>query len=544
VIPVALLWLRALGLAAQCAVLGGVVFGQVLLRPWAAREPGVWATARRHIRVIQAAAGVVALAEALVLAVEATELADGGPWPLAPMLAAPVYRTAIARILVAAAAAALGSWLARAPTSAPRWAVEAALGLGLAVTGAGLSHAVARLTGGVGLVALDALHQAAAGVWLGGVLHVLILVTWWPASARVLPTVRRFAAIAFSGVAVLALTGVTLASIYVHSVAAAVGTSYGAMVLTKVALFAGLLALGGLNFLTARRAAPASGPVSETEPASVAAPVAGAPLRLRRFVEAEVGLGLTVLFVAAALSGTPLGVDVTTDRATRADIATIFTPRWPRLHAPALAELVAASPLTDATAPRTAEDTAWSEFGHNVAGLFVLAMGVCAWLERTGRARWARHWPLLFVGLSGFLMWNMDPEGWQTGLVGFWQHLADPEVLQHRIFLLLTALFGVFEWSVRRRGAAAGRQPWAYFFPVACMLSGTLLLAHTHVVNNAKEAFLMELSHLPLGLLSLAAGWARWLELRLPAPDNRWPGRLWAPALAAFGLLLILYREG
>ena len=533
-----------MGLAAQSAVLGGAVFGLVLLRPWAARDSGVWAAARRHIRVIQAAAGVVALAQALVLALEAVELADGGSWPIELMLATPVYRTAIARILVALAMAALGSWLARAPASARRWATAGALGVVLAVTGAGLSHAVARLAGGAWLAALDALHQAAAGVWLGGVLHVLILVTWWPASALVLPTTRRFATIAFSGVAALALTGATLASTYVQSAGAAVGTSYGAMVLTKVALFAGLLALGGLNFLTARRATPAPSPVSETWPAPAAAPAVGAPLRLRRLVEVEVGLGITVLFVAASLSGTPLGVDVTTDRATWADISTIFTPRWPRLRAPALAELVAASPLTDATAPRTDEDTAWSEFGHNVAGLFVLAMGLLALLERTGRARWARHWPLLFVALAGFLMWNMDPEGWQTGLVGFWEHLANPEVLQHRIFLLLTALFGVFEWSVRRRGAAAGRRPWAYVFPVACILSGTLLLAHTHVVNNAKEAFLMELSHLPLGVLSLVAGWARWLELRLPAPDNRWPGRLWAPALTVFGLLLILYREG
>lgn len=535
-IPVALLWLRALGLAAQCAALGGAVFGLLLLRPWATRDAGVGPAVGRHVRLIQTAAGVAALAQAGVLALEAAELADGGSWPIRAMLATAVYQTALARIVVGVAMAVSASWLARAPASTVPWAAEAALGVGLAMTGAGLSHAVARLSGGAWLLALDTLHQVAAGVWLGGVLHVLVLVSWWPRSARVLPTARRFAAIAFSGAAALALSGAALAWIYVQSVAAAAGTSYGAMALTKIALFAGLLMLGGLNFLTARRAAP--GPVSTSPTAT------GAPLRLRRFAEAEVGVGITVLFVAAALSGTPLGVDVAADRATWAEISTIFTPRPPRLHAPALAELVAASPLTDATAPRTAEDTAWSEFGHNVAGLFVLAMGLLALLERTGRAPWARHWPLLIVALSGFLMWNMDPEGWQTGLVGFWEHLANPEVLQHRIFLLVTALFGMFEWSVRRRGEAAGHRPWAYVFPVACVLSGTLLLAHTHVVNNAKEAFLMEINHLPLGLLSLVAGWARWLELRLPAPDNYWPSRLWAPALTVFGLLLIFYREG
>jgi putative copper resistance protein D len=50
-------------------------------------------------------------------------------------------------------------------------------------------------------------------------------------------------------------------------------------------------------------------------------------------------------------------------------------------------------------------------------------MGVLAMLERTGRAPWARHWPLLLIGLTGFVAWNMDPEGWQTGRIGFWEHL-------------------------------------------------------------------------------------------------------------------------
>jgi hypothetical protein len=54
----------------------------------------------------------------------------------------------------------------------------------------------------------------------------------------------------------------------------------------------------------------------------------------------------------------------------------------------------------------------------------------------------------------------------------------------------------------------------------------------------------MELSHLALGLVSLAVGWARWLELRLPRVEGRSAGRVWGPALAVFGLLLILYREG
>jgi hypothetical protein len=37
---------------------------------------------------------------------------------------------------------------------------------------------------------------------------------------------------------------------------------------------------------------------------------------------------------------------------------------------------------------------------------------------------------------------------------------------------------------------------------------------------------------------------SRWLELRLAPPENNGPGRLWAPALALVGLILVLHREG
>jgi putative copper resistance protein D len=162
-------------------------------------------------------------------------------------------------------------------------------------------------------------------------------------------------------------------------------------------------------------------------------------------------------------------------------------------------------------------------------------------MERSGAAPWARHWPLLFIGLTVFVAFNMDPEGWQTGRVGFWKQLLGLEVLQHRILLAITALLGLAEWRVR--SGRAPRSRWRYVFPVALILAGTLLLSHAHELNNAKSAFLMELTHLPMGLVVLVAGWARWLELRLPTADARGAGRMWGPALVALGVLLLLYRE-
>src|SRR6202043_2744676 len=99
--------------------------------------------------------------------------------------------------------------------------------------------------------------------------------------------------------------------------------------------------------------------------------------------------------------------------------------------------------------PRNATDIAWSEFNHHWAGIFVLAIGVLALLERTGRAPWAGHWPLLFVGLAIFLFFRSDPEVWPLGDIGLLASLRDPEVVQHRAFVVLVSAFGLFEWCVR-----------------------------------------------------------------------------------------------
>ena len=41
----------------------------------------------------------------------------------------------------------------------------------------------------------------------------------------------------------------------------------------------------------------------------------------------------------------------------------------------------------------------------------------------------------------------------------------------------------------------------------------------------------------------MAAGWARWLELRLD-PKDAWPfSWIWPTSIAAVGALLLLYRE-
>jgi putative copper resistance protein D len=526
-----LMWLRAGGLVGQALTLGGATFALLVLR--IARQD-VSACARDPVLgVTMAGAALVAAAQAGTLLTLTAAFADDRRWPIGDVLDSTTGRIGLIRVGAVLAVAFGVHFLRRARPARAGWPL---LLLGASVqpiTGALISHATGRVEANGWLVAAAAIHQGAAGIWVGGLVCALAVGADGRAGAVWL---RRLSSLALIAVTALALTGIALSLTYVGSAAAAIGTSYGAMVLTKIALFIALLALARLNHRAVHGGfAPQGGRGARVSAGADA-------LVLRRRLEVEVGLAVVALVLAASIGSTPPAVDASAERATPADIARVIGPGWPRLQSPSVAEMRAIPGLADPTAPRTAAQTAWSEFGHNVSGLFVVAMGVLATLEGTAWAPWTRHWPLLIVALTGFVAWSVDPEGWQTGRVGFWAQLASPEVIQHRLMLLVTALFGFAEWWVRTARGSTSR--WRYAFPLVCVAAGILLITHVHELGDAKAAFLMELTHLPLGLLLLVAGWARWLELRLPPRAHARPGRVWGPALVLFGLLLVFYREG
>ena len=77
-----------------------------------------------------------------------------------------------------------------------------------------------------------------------------------------------------------------------------------------------------------------------------------------------------------------------------------------------------------------------------------------------------------------------------------------------------------------------------------CALGAALLLTHNHVTKDMEEDLFASLSHTPIALLGATAGWARWLELRLPTGRAaKIAGYLWPLCLAAVGLILLNYRE-
>jgi len=517
-------FLRGLMLSGGALALGGVVFLRVVLRAGPGRAPD--ALARRSLRLVALGGGVAASAQlALVLVALGAIVSDLGGGAVAAFVRTPFVLVCAARIALAVLTVTAALGLARGAAGASTWTLLGGGAVLLVASSAAISHAAARMDARATLMALDAVHQLAAAAWTGGLAHVLASLR--PAPGGASPSwdaVRRFSTVALVAVATLVAAGVALAVAYIGDAGALIGTAYGVMVLTKAVLLVAVLALASASFRLVRRAA-----------------TAGASVRLARIVEVEAGLLVTVLFAAASLTSVPPAVDVQADRASVAEVVARFTAMPPRLASPDVGELLRqTNPLAGGPETRLRIEREWSEFNHHWAGLFVLAMGLAAAAHQAG-ARVFRHWPLLLVGLAVFLVVRNDPEVWPLGPVGFWASFAQPEVFQHRLFMALAMVFGLFEWAVRIGRLPA--RPWAYVFPVLCAAGGGLLLTHSHAVFSLKEAFLMEVTHAPIGVLGAFAGWARWLELRLPeaaAPARR----VWPACLVAVGLLLLFYSEG
>ncbi len=535
--------LRGASLTAQCLACGGAIFIAFLALPFEAELGAAGAMIlRRSARLTVISAFIMVGIEVVTLGIQVAILTGTLDIGLDAAIGAGFVQF---NGLVTVCAFAIAV-LCLAPSQPRVWAAILATAL-LMAAGVGTSHAAARIEDRGLLLAAAAFHQLGAAIWIGGIPYFLIALARSKDGAAWRRIGKRFSQMSMVGVGLIGVGGVTMAVPYIGSIEAIYGTAYGVMVGTKVALFAGLLFLGAMNFgLVERLRADPMTPI----------------LRLRRFAEVEIGVGITVLFAAASLTSLPPAVDLTDDRASLTEIVERLTPRLPTLQSPdhdglaipalqakldqaAQAEKrnapMAFVPGAGELPPRNAADIAWSEYNHHWAGIFVLAIGLLALAEKTGRAAWARHWPLLFLGLAGFLFLRSDPEVWPMGDIGFFVSLRDPEVVQHRIMVVLIVIFGLFEWRVRAGGLRNSQA--TLVFPLISAIGGALLLTHSHAVANIKEQLLIEWSHVPLALAGVAAGWSRWLELRLAPPGNKLPGRIWPFCLVLVGIILLSYRE-
>jgi putative copper resistance protein D len=397
------------------------------------------------------------------------------------------------------------------------------------------------------LVGLTTLHYLATASWIGGLPYLLLAMRRVTETEARIRISRNFSRLAQISVAVLFLAGFAMSWEYLGSWDAIYGTAYGVMVSTKVILFGCLLILGAANYFIVRGITNRNG---------------GSTTSLVRYGEAELGIGLTIILAAASLTSQPPGVDLTQERVSLQEIAARYAPRMPRWSSPTLNDLgespkhalmrarAAGERLPESFIPgqygsgrSTPMDMAWSEYNHTWSGLIVFLMGILALLSRSRHFSWAKVWPLMFLGLAVFLFLRSDPENWPLGPIGFWESFLETDVLQHRIAVLLIILFAAFQWAVetnRLKSHAA-----ALVFPAVCALGGVVLLTHSHALSNVKEELLIELSHTPLAILGIVAGWSRWLELRLPAENQgrKYLAWVWPVCFILVGLILMDYHE-
>lgn len=197
----------------------------------------------------------------------------------------------------------------------PLLAAGGALGVALALTWAASEHASAGIQVPLAM-ASAVLHLLAMAVWLGGLTALLILLhRTEPPSA----VVARFSRLAFASVTVLVVTGVYQSWRGLGSWSALTGTTYGRLLLVKVAAVVLLLTAAGLSRRWTARlvTADAETAVRERVPEPVggppvaaadepAVPAAGGTSRrdLRRSVLAEVAVGVVVLVITTVLSST------------------------------------------------------------------------------------------------------------------------------------------------------------------------------------------------------------------------------------------------
>lgn len=256
--------------------------------------PAVGTTAQaRSLSLI--AAGTVATASAAGLLAQVSVMAgsvSAGLDPAAfgyvafgtPLGLAHLVRVILGLLGFAVAASAL--------SETKRQPVLAALGLGVCASFAWSGHAGATPAPlGVWHLATDALHVAAAGLWLGALGAFVVAAR--PASATPAPQLAAalagFAGTGTLAVVVLTVTGLFNAFVLIGPGAAATAltTLYGQLLAIKLGVFAVMLGLAAINRF-------------RLTPAALTGPERALP-RLRRSLGLEAALGAVVLALVAVI---------------------------------------------------------------------------------------------------------------------------------------------------------------------------------------------------------------------------------------------------
>ncbi len=419
--------------------------------------------------------------------------------------------------------------------SKQHWWLACVVSLPMVISGAWLVHAAGRFDNRAFLMTFTVFHQLGAAAWVGGVLQLgnvwklhkqqSIAIENWPQLLKV------FSKFGMISVCFILLSGLPIALQYIDTLNALVGTGYGNLLMVKVVLLSLALGCAWLN-RTAMLAYFANKQTSALFK------------RVPHYVEAETLVLITLLFTAASLASQPPAIDIPLLTASWQEVLNTFNPQIPQTTSPSHVALIAgeAGRVAIINQVPSLAATEWSNYNHNIAGLFLTVMSFFAMLSYTTKLPFTKYWPLGFVGLGIFLFFRSDAETWPLGPIGFWDStFNNGEVLQHRIATLLVFLLGLFELTARITKNPLSKLP--YFFPILSAFGGLMLLTHSHVGFQAKSAFLIQVGHTSMGIFALILSCGRWLELKLDKPGKDIAGFISVAALFVIGIILMFYRE-
>jgi copper resistance protein D len=154
-------------------------------------------------------------------------------------------------------------------------------------------------------LAADIVHLLAAGAWVGGLVPLAVLLAQAQRAGGAVATevaraaARRFSALGLASVAALFASGIVNSWVLVGGLPPLIGSAYGRLLVIKVALFAAMVAIAGVNrqCLAPRLADAAAGRGR-----------ADAAIRhLRRNALGEAALGLLVVAIVGVLGTLPPG---------------------------------------------------------------------------------------------------------------------------------------------------------------------------------------------------------------------------------------------
>ncbi len=528
--------------------IGGLFWGLFVLRPWNNQDGYNALLLQKTISLIYRGGFLLAFAQIFKIILKIWLMtAVLERWPFPEFSDTTQFIGGIVRtILTLFLAGYCYLYLSKNPFSKERWTTAVVVSIPMIISGAWLVHAAGRFDNQFILMSLTVIHQLAAAAWVGGIFQLVNL--WLLRQGERIPAklwplmLGRFSKFAMTSVAMILISGLPIALQYIDTWNGLIGTGYGNLLMVKIILLAIALGFAWLNKTAVLEYGVSGNPYALNN-------------RVPYYIEAETFVLVTLLFTAASLASQPPAFDIPTLTAPWQEVLNTFAPQTPQTSSPSHTALIAGEAGRVAIIDQVPSiaATEWSNYNHNIAGIFLTVMSFFAMLSYIKHLPsflssfdkylpLTRYWPLGFVLLGIFLFFRSDAETWPLGPIGFWEStFNNGEVLQHRIATLLVFVLGIIELSARMTKNPDSKLP--FVFPLLAAFGGLMLLTHSHVGFQAKSAFLIQVGHTTMGIFSLILATGRWLELKLDKPGKDIAGFISVAALFQIGIILMFYRE-